>query len=454
MTDRVKPAHLRPNVLIVDPPPGKGSPEATKFIGALLGSRIREGFELRVVPGGTARPDEIRREFPFAIVHTFTCEDQKVFAEWKRRSGAAVFLLRTWFAPEAIPETRENRLLHSRATDVNVVVGHETLRRMREDRPKGTLLLDNPFVVDEAPDLAGIWIDRLEHCYLALTAPTRRHPVGGEIADWSHIRLTYITHFYLNQGSPDPVLDLLRRYERYAPDLLDRVHFVIVDDGSPLPVEVPPFDLNLTWLRIDEDIRWNQAGARNLGVVYAKADNILMTDLDHEFPEATFRHMAEASPCGKNIYKVRKEDRATGRVGKGHSNTFFMSRARFFRFWGYDEEFAGRYGAEDVRFAKFQRAQGSRVLYLPSPCVCFHRDDIDRGRGYHTLRRDLSLNTPVDARKRFEMERYGHEAGHSRMFLNFTWTKVRESRREADIRRKVDRRWKALWMGRWLAGGR
>jgi hypothetical protein len=456
----------KPKVLIVVPPPSAGCREAEAFVGALLCSRIREGFELRLALRGTSwqyaavlpdgvgslpfedtptdgsrfalrralrRAEKIHREYPFVIVHTFTREDQRVFGAWKRQSGAYVFLIRTWFTPEAIPDTRENRTLYSRTTDINIVLGHETLRRMRNERPNGTLLLDHPCVVGEAPDLSGPAIDNLEHCYLALTAPNRRHPVGGEKADWSHIGLSYVTHFYLDQDSPEAVLGMLRQYERYDPKLLDLLHFVVVDDGSPLRFEIPHFDLNLTWLRVDEDIRWNQSGSRNLGVVYAKSDKVLMTDLDHEFPQ--------------------ERDVETGALRKGHSNTFFLSRARFMRFGGYDEEFSGHYGSEDTRFVKYMKGQGTRFRYFPKRYVCFYRRDIDRSGGYHSLLRDLSFNTPVDSRKKLDMEIHGHEAGHSRMFLNFTWTKVRESRREITFTRPVDRAWKRLWILRWLAGG-
>ena len=60
-------------------------------------------------------------------------------------------------------------------------------------------------------------------------------------------------------------------------------------EDSPLQTDPPDLPLNLTWIRIREDIAWNQPGARNLGAVYAKSDKILITDLDHEFPEATLR---------------------------------------------------------------------------------------------------------------------------------------------------------------------
>jgi len=63
--------------------------------------------------------------------------------------------------------------------------------------------------------------------------------------------------------------------------LLDVIEFIIIDDGSPLHYEIPEFNLNLRWIKINENIKWNQAGARNLGVLSAKSDKF--TDLDHVF---------------------------------------------------------------------------------------------------------------------------------------------------------------------------
>lgn len=277
--------------------------------------------------------------------------------------------------------------------------------------------------------------------------PNSRHP-----QDKQHIRLSYIMHFYLNQENASSVMNLLRRYEGYSPQLLDRVQFVIVDDGSPVKYEIPEFDLNFTWLRITEDIPWNQGGARNLGVLYAKSDKVLMTDLDFEFPEATLAKMVEMKECGRRFYKIYTKDPSTGQLMTGHPNTFLMSRARFMRFFGCDEEFCGHYGYEDVRFVKVQKYHGSRQLYLNKNYTCFRRQDLDRTRDYHSLVRDLSFNKPIDDRKKKEVETYGPESGYSRIFLNFTWKVVKDHSREIRFQPRRRRLWKHLWYWRWLIG--
>jgi hypothetical protein len=268
--------------------------------------------------------------------------------------------------------------------------------------------------------------------------------------DMQHIQLTYITHFYLDQKSPDSLLQLLQQYQAYAPEVLDQLHFVVVDDGSPLTFELPELNLNLTWLRITDNIPWNQGGARNLGVVYAKSDKILLADLDLEFPEHTLAWLIRARNPGKSFYKIYRRDPHSGELHKGHSNTFFMSRARLLRLYSYDEEYSGGYGAEDYRLVKYLKYHGTWQRYLPKKFYCRNRAAIDREQAYHSLQRDFSRNTPIDRRKRSELLTWGAETGHSRIFLNFNWQVVRQYRRPRVLYFRPRRWWKHGWILRTL----
>lgn len=271
-------------------------------------------------------------------------------------------------------------------------------------------------------------------------------PTPHKFVGYSHIRLTYITHFYCNIDNIDSVISLLRDYEKYNKDILDVVLFIVIDDGSPVSYEIPQFDLNLHWIRINEDIPWNQSGARNLGAVYAKSDNIVFVDLDHKVLENTMHYMAYHKPCGRNIYKIKYEGR-----NKGHSNLFFLSRARFMRFFGYDEEFAGHYGAEDFRFIKVQKAHGSKQLYLPNKYRVVKR--VLESGSDHSLDRDLTHCTPIDLRKKLELRTYGLDYGYSKLFLNnFTWKFLSEQKRTCVPMPKSKKWWYYLWYFRWIFG--
>lgn len=267
--------------------------------------------------------------------------------------------------------------------------------------------------------------------------------------DKQHIKLSYVTHFYCNQKSIESVFSLLRKYENLPLSIRSAVEFIIVDDGSPITYDVGSIDLNINWLKITDDIKWNQAGARNLGVTYAKSDKILLTDLDHELPAETFAYLINARNPGRNFYKIYRKNPERG-LYKGHSNLFFMSRARFFRHFGYDEEFSGNYGAEDYRFVKYHKYHGSRQKYLPKKIIC-HERDLDREKSYHSLTRDLSANTPIDLQKQKECETYGDEYGHSRLFLNFEWKVIYRHSVFPTTRPAENRWWKQLWWLRYLS---
>lgn len=264
--------------------------------------------------------------------------------------------------------------------------------------------------------------------------------------DYGNIELTYITHFYCNKpGAFEQVASLLELYAGYPADVLDRIHFVIVDDASPVSYEIPDVDLNLTWLRITEDIPWNNPGARNLGVTYAKSDKVVITDLDHAFPVETLRHILGRPECGRDFFKLRRLQQGQF-LKHSHPNIFLLSRARFLRLWGYDEHFCGHYGHDDVWFVKFQKWHGSRQRHLPRRYPILVRTDDTRSLT-HTLERDLTTNRNLYEEKRRQVERFGKYGGHSRRFLDFEWKLGLERSRLTEPTLGPDRNWKRLW---WL----
>lgn len=269
--------------------------------------------------------------------------------------------------------------------------------------------------------------------------------------DKQHIRLTCVINYYLDRDLDITVLDVLSKYSKYSSDLLDVIQFVVVDDGSPVELDIPEYDLNITWLRITEDIPWNIGGSKNLGVVYAKSDKVLISDLDHEFPEHTLKKMTEMRNLGRRFYKVWRKHEDTNIIGRPHSNTFLISRGRFLKLYGYDEEYCGGYGAEDYRFVKFHKYHGSWQRKLPKEFYCVRRK-IKKDTDYISLKRDFVRNTPIDQRKRNELLYWGEESGHSRMFLNFKWDVVAVYNRKTKPNRSANRHWKHFWILRTLRG--
>ncbi len=267
-------------------------------------------------------------------------------------------------------------------------------------------------------------------------------------ADYHSISLSYVIPMYFDQQNTDTLNDLLRMYADYEPQLLDRLQFVLVDDCSPVPVSIPTdINLNLLLLRIKEDIKWNQGGARNLGVVYSRSDKVLATDIDHYFSRETLKHVMGMPRLGKKIYRMRRKN-IDGDYTKPHPNTFLMSRGRFIELYGVDEEFSGFYGCEDGMFWRWQRYNGTRFRYLDNKYASLLRK-VDRHKSYHTLERDTRHNTELKNRKKEEWRQLGPWGGHSRQFLKFTWDIVEDRKREGKTWQPPENLlWKKLWFVR------
>lgn len=243
----------------------------------------------------------------------------------------------------------------------------------------------------------------------------------------NNIELAYIVPVFFNQKNSCVLTDLLRHYAQYEEGLLAKIHFIIVDDCSPLEVRIPAdITLNYSLFRISTDIRWNQAGARNLGVVYAPCPKIILSDSDHVFPEALFRKILCSSVPRRTLFKFRREN-AQGQRIKSAYNIFYTSKALFFAALGYDETFCGHYGYEDVFFREVHQKIGTRVKSF-SWNTRIVAPDIDREHSYHSLIRETKINKLLLDTKRRVMSDQGPYASHSGLFLNFNYHKVQEHR--------------------------
>ena len=172
--------------------------------------------------------------------------------------------------------------------------------------------------------------------------------------------LTLITHVYNGQ----PMLDAqLARWRSWSPALTRRLEFLVIDDCSDTPLAAPAQGLNLRLLRVADDIAWNMPGCRNLAAVQARSDWLLYFDVDQFTAEANIAVIlnAQARLSAQRLYVFRR--RVDGVDAEPHINTFLISRSGFFRAGGYDEDFSGHYGFEDVVFRNmWRRYVGDEVL--------------------------------------------------------------------------------------------
>lgn len=248
-----------------------------------------------------------------------------------------------------------------------------------------------------------------------------------EDALYAHIKLTYIVQFYLEDNSYNPVKELIDIYSRYNKAILKHIHFVFVDDGSKNPITIAEdVHLNYTLVRINENIKWNQAGARNLGVQYARSKRVIVTDLDILFPENLLESLLSFYPPGNSIFRF--DTYANLKQIESHFNVFFMNKDVFLRTKGVDEEFSGEYGQEDVFFYFLQKAIGTK-FYRYSFSNIVHKEHKNVEQTEHNkLVRDMSRNSEILERKMqiIKSEDKDPLEARSNLYLNFTWKVLQE----------------------------
>ncbi|WP_409188441.1 glycosyltransferase family 2 protein [Bradyrhizobium sp. RDM4] len=156
--------------------------------------------------------------------------------------------------------------------------------------------------------------------------------------------------------------------------LRDLLHVVIVDDGSPdHPAQPEEIGCPLQIWRIGVDVRWNQDAARNIGVHHAETDWVLLTDMDHIVPEATWLQLLLRSYDGGVAYRFRRVSAPDMASYKPHPNSWFLARKLFDRAGGYDENFAGIYGT-DALFRDALRATAREIVMLKEVLIRYPRE--------------------------------------------------------------------------------
>lgn len=156
-------------------------------------------------------------------------------------------------------------------------------------------------------------------------------------------------------GQPKILAHQLETILGYPESVRDRLKLFIIDDHGDPPVDVDLIIDAATRLkearlyRVDDDIPWNQMGARNLGMKEASGV-CMMLDPDMVWPADMMARMLAAASSLKrgNVMKWALRHKSGGRIDMTSPNTWTLHRDDFWKVGGYDEDFAGNKGWSDV----------------------------------------------------------------------------------------------------------
>lgn len=189
--------------------------------------------------------------------------------------------------------------------------------------------------------------------------------------------ITLVMAYYQNRRM---LVEHLRRWEAFPADILEHLHVVIVDDGSPPSQDAlgaiisrPPVRSLQLW-RMLTDIPWNQDACRNLGVRHARTEWVLLTDMDHIVPVETWKRLITGKLDKRVAYRFGRVSAPALEPYKRHPNSWALTRDTYWECGGYDERLAGNYGTDGDFYS---RVKGRRnIVDLPEVLVRVPREVI------------------------------------------------------------------------------
>jgi predicted glycosyltransferase involved in capsule biosynthesis len=203
--------------------------------------------------------------------------------------------------------------------------------------------------------------------------------------------LSIIVHGYNNQST-------LRLQEPYwhAWQLKDQIEFIFIDDGSSPPLLLDKLPSLTRRYRIHTDIKWNQPGAKNLGANFALGEWFLFYDLDHFVDNDFLVALLDKIKYLKEdtIYKFNRFCIKRQKFINPHINSFLIHRDGYNLIGGFDEDFSGNYGSEDVYFHQRWLLLGKAITTLDNPIL-----SVDHSLKTSGLIRDTRINRKLRKKK-------------------------------------------------------
>ena len=204
----------------------------------------------------------------------------------------------------------------------------------------------------------------------------------------------------------------LNTWRSYSPEVLALIDIILVDDYSDRSLVPDISGLPIRLLRVETDIDWNMAGCRNLAATQAKTDWLLFHDIDHVMDgENISRLLAGLSSLdAETLYRFSRIE--NGVLIDSHVNSFLVKRAMFWDLNGYDEDFCGFYGFEDIYLLECWMRKGNKILLLNN--VEFRVE----GSSTPRLSRDVSRNRALMEQKLASADSVGGES------IRFKWAEL------------------------------
>ena len=199
--------------------------------------------------------------------------------------------------------------------------------------------------------------------------------------------------------------EAIRNYSR---DERDSIELIIVDDHGIPPVKIPEDIQEIVRCKlflVQDDIHWNQMGARNLGMQHASPGPCIMLDPDMVIEPGMMQKMISAAQnMGRNqVIKLglKHMDGSKKEINMSSPNFVIISKENFDKVKGYDEDFAGHKGYSDVHL-HFITNEMFQFVRRPNLYASFYSTAEVEDAAVMTLDRDYTHNRAIWEKKKAE----------------------------------------------------
>ncbi len=160
---------------------------------------------------------------------------------------------------------------------------------------------------------------------------------------------------FLYYDNPQMLRLQLDCWNAYPAAMKTLPHILLIDDGSPHTraadiVRQTKCRVPIQVFRIQEDIPWNFAGARNLGCHHARGW-IYVSDIDTLLCPEDAHQLFAGAPLQREAFYLPKRiwlgSQAEARPGIVN---LLFHKSKYLEIGGYDEDYAGHYGREETDY--------------------------------------------------------------------------------------------------------
>ena len=180
--------------------------------------------------------------------------------------------------------------------------------------------------------------------------------------------------------------DLLQKHVNHWNEFENKelFDFIIVDDCSKKMKLVHLIDYiqskaNIRYFEIEDDIKWNLAGSRNLGVSQSKTEWIMLCDMDTIVDKECAKEMIKATKMADNekylfrFNRIVPEDPGHEKNNKMHPGLRMLRRQDYLDVNGCDEDLVGNYGYYTLSLEEhLMAAKGFRLYDLMDAYILYY----------------------------------------------------------------------------------